>query len=76
MSNLRFSSQSACGKFYAKLDAIMTDYVDGVLTPDETYEILRGLDYGKIKAIQLIESWRIKYDVNFEALTQRKWNEK
>ena len=66
MSNLRFSSQSACDKFYAKLDALKDSYVSGDMAPDETYDALTiDYNYGSKKATELIELWRVKYNADW-----------
>jgi hypothetical protein len=62
MSNLRFSSQSACDKFHAKLYKLETSYALREFALDEVYQTLMGdFNYGSKNAVALIETWRVRY---------------
>lgn len=62
MSNPRFSSQSACDKFHAKLHKLETSYALREFAPDEIYQTLMGdFNYGSKNAVVLIETWRVRY---------------
>ena len=63
MSNLRFSSQSACDNFHAKLHKLETSYALREFAPDEVYQTLMGdfFNYGSKNAVALIETWRVRY---------------
>ena len=72
MSNLRFSSQSACDKFHAKLSKLETSYALREFAPDEIYETLLGdFNYGSKNAVALIEKWRVRYKHNEDKFDPR-----